>query len=153
MKEFHWKIHVELAQTYDRLGHDQKTKDYLKSSILECPDSIKWKLWLVASRIMVNQGRMDEARLCIERACVEVPPKQVSMALLEYAKYFEIISEPDRAVEIMKQTRNKFKTEWKIQFEAVMLHMRCGLFSEAENMVISSLKMHQATGRLWAVLI
>jgi hypothetical protein len=53
-KEYFWKIHVELAQLFDRLGEDQKTVEYLKSSLQECPESIKWKIWLVSSRIMVN---------------------------------------------------------------------------------------------------
>ena len=57
---------------------------------------------------------MDEARLCIERACLEVPPKQVSTALLEYAKYFEINGEIERAIEIINIVKNKFKNEWKI---------------------------------------
>jgi tetratricopeptide (TPR) repeat protein len=113
-KEFHWKVNIELAQTYDRMGIETKTQEHLRNSILECPDSIKWKVWLVASRIMQNQGMVDEARLCIERACLEVPPKQVSHTLLEYAKYFETIGETDRALEIMIQTKNKFKCEWKI---------------------------------------
>lgn len=41
---------------------------------------------------------MDQARLCLERACLDVPPKQVSTALLEYAKYFEMIGENKRAI-------------------------------------------------------
>lgn len=34
-----------------------------------------------------------------------------------------------------------------------MMHMRCGLFLEAEQIVKESLHLHFATGRLWAVLI
>jgi hypothetical protein len=44
---------------------------------------------------------MDEARLCIERACLEVPEKQVSGALIEYAKYFEMIGEVSKAIKII----------------------------------------------------
>ena len=29
-KEFHWKVAIEAAQTFDRIGHDQKTQEYLK---------------------------------------------------------------------------------------------------------------------------
>lgn len=73
--EFHWKVNIEVAQMYDRIGSSTSTNDYLRYAILESPDNVKWKLWLVSSRIMLNQGMMDEARLCIERACVEVPQK------------------------------------------------------------------------------
>ena len=96
---------------------------------------------------------MEEARLCIERACLDVPPKQVSTSLLEYAKYFEIIGEVDRALEIITSVRLRFKSEWKIQFEVVMMYLRCGLFHQAEELVKDSLQIHSSTGRLWAVLI
>ena len=33
------------------------------------------------------------------------------------------------------------------------MHMRCGYFYEAEQIVRDALKIHFATGRLWAVLI
>lgn len=53
----------------------------------------------------------------------------------------------------MKSTKSKAKGEWKIQFEAVMMYIRCGFFHEAEEIVRESLNTHFATGRLWAVLI
>lgn len=34
-----------------------------------------------------------------------------------------------------------------------MLEVRNGYFKEAEEMVLQSLKIHNATGRLWATLI
>jgi hypothetical protein len=42
---------------------------------------------------MQNQGKMEQARLCIERACLDVPQKQLSNCILEYAKYFEMIGD------------------------------------------------------------
>jgi len=57
---------------------------------------------------------MDEARLCVERGCVEAPQKQQSVALLEYSKYFEMIGEYDRAISIMKDVQNMCKSEWKV---------------------------------------
>jgi hypothetical protein len=53
----------------------------------------------------------------------------------------------------MTQTKKLVKSEWKVYFEAVMLELRNGYFSEAEEMVKSSLQVHNATGRLWATLI
>ena len=43
--------------------------------------------------------------------------------------------------------------EWKIFFEAIMVEIRNGQFAEAEAMVKQSLRVHCATGRLWATLI
>ena len=152
-KDKNYKIDIELAQTFDRLGDDRRSLDYLMSSIRSCQENIKWKIWIVASRIMQNQGQMDQARLCIEKACMDVSAKKVSEALIEYAKYFEMIDEQDRALAIMESTRTKFKGEWKTQFEAVMMYMRCGKLKQAEDSVRDSLKTHFATGRLWSVLI
>jgi hypothetical protein len=53
----------------------------------------------------------------------------------------------------MSSAKRLVKQEWKLYFEAVMLEMRNGYFSDAEEMVKQSLKIHFATGRLWATLI
>jgi len=53
----------------------------------------------------------------------------------------------------MSSAKRLVRGEWKIWFEAVMLEVRNGYFNEAEDMVINSLKVHNATGRLWATLI
>lgn len=84
---------------------------------------------------------------------IEVPQKQQSLALLEYAKFFEMQGDVKRAKQIMQQTKRLVKSEWKVYFEAVMLEVRNGYFTEAEDMVKSSLQIHNATGRLWATLI
>lgn len=61
-QEFHWKIFVELAQTFDRLENESKTYEYINSAILDCPESIKWKIWLVYSRILIQKGEYTQAR-------------------------------------------------------------------------------------------
>lgn len=53
----------------------------------------------------------------------------------------------------MSSAKKLVKGEWKLWFEAVMLEMRNGSFREAEEMVLNSIKVHNATGRLWATLI
>lgn len=53
----------------------------------------------------------------------------------------------------MASAKKLVRGEWKIWFEAVMLEVRNGFFREAEDMVVTSLKVHNATGRLWATLI
>lgn len=62
-------------------------------------------------------------------------------------------SQISRARQIMSSAKKLVRGEWKIWFEAVMLELRNGFFIEAEQMVIDSLKVHNATGRLWATLI
>lgn len=46
-------------------------------------------------------GQYDKAREIIERCCYEVPAKQSSMALIEYAKHFEILGDIERAASIV----------------------------------------------------
>ena len=53
----------------------------------------------------------------------------------------------------MHHTKRLAKAEWKTHFEAVLLQIRCGDFEEAEKLVLNSLQIHFATGRLWATLI
>ena len=84
---------------------------------------------------------------------MEVPSKQVSTALLEYSKYFEMADQPEKAIEIMLRVCNQPNIEWKMYFEAVMMFMRLGKFNDAEVLVKQSLTQYSAKGRLWAVLI
>mmetsp|Transcript_27743 Transcript_27743/g.34478 ORF Transcript_27743/g.34478 Transcript_27743/m.34478 type:complete len:180 (+) Transcript_27743:1345-1884(+) len=152
-KELDWKIYIEAAQTYDRLRDCEQAICFLSNSVHNCPDNIKWKVWLIASRIQFRLGEYERAREIIERCCYEVPSKQMSMAMLEYAKHFEMRGQPQRARQIMQHTKRIAKAEWKTHFEAVLLEVRAGCFEQAENLVHQSLSVHFATGRLWATLI
>ena len=89
-KELDWKIYIEASQTYDRMGEYDKAIGFLSNSIQSCPDNIKWKIWLIAARIQFRLGEYERSREIIERCCYEVPSKQMSMAMLEYAKHFEM---------------------------------------------------------------
>lgn len=96
-KELDWKIYIEAAQTYDRMGEYDKAICFLSNSVQNCPDNIKWKIWLIAARIQFRLGEYERAREIIERCCYEVPSKQMSMAMLEYAKHFEMRGQQQRA--------------------------------------------------------
>lgn len=131
-RELEWKVTVEAAQTYDRLycqpgqsyKYKQETLKFLQQAIKSSPDNLKWKIWLIASRLQLRMGERQAARETIERCCQDVPQKQLSMALLEYAKYFEMVDQVDRARQVMQQTKHLVKSEWKLYFEVVMLEFR-----------------------------
>lgn len=112
-----------------------RTLEYLSNSIVNSPDNLKWKVWLIASRIEYKLGNKRKARSLIERCCNEVPSKQISVALLDYSKFFEMEGEVGRARSIMNSAKKLVKQEWKLFFEAVMLEMRNGYFIEAEELV------------------
>lgn len=73
----------------------------MTNSILSCPENIKWKVWLLASRLLMKMGETQQSREVIERSCFETPHKQMPFSLIEYAKHFEIRGEIARAREIM----------------------------------------------------
>ena len=50
------------------------------------------------------------------------------MAMLEYAKHFELKGDLKRARSIMVHTKRICKSEWKTHFETVMLEIRSGNF-------------------------
>ena len=50
--------------------------------------------------------------------------KQISTALLDYAKYFELIGDKKRALKIMTRIRQQGNVEWKVQFDAVVM-LKC----------------------------
>jgi len=152
-RELDWKVYVEAAQTYDRMGECEKAIAFLFNAIQFAPDNIKWKIWLIASRIQFRIGELERSREIIERCCYDVPSKQLSLAMLEYAKHFELRGELERARQIMIHTKRLAKSEWKTHFETVMLEIRSGNFEIAERAVTESLSTHFATGRLWATLI
>jgi len=72
-RELEWKIYVEAAQTYERLDKCEKAIGFLVNAIQLSPDNIKWKIWLIASRIQFKIGDSDRAREIIERCCYDVP--------------------------------------------------------------------------------
>ena len=89
-RELEWKIYIEAAQTYERLNECDKAIGFLTNAIQFSPDNIKWKIWLIASRIQLKLGEPEKAREIIERCCYDVPSKQIAMSLQEYAKHFEM---------------------------------------------------------------
>ena len=138
---------------FERAGELHKAAGLITNSVLCCPENIKWKVWLLATRLLMKMGEIGKSRHAIERSCFETPSKQLPLALIEYAKHFEMLGQIGRARELMEQAKNLSKGEWKTQFEAVMLEVRAGQFSVAEQMVQESLETYFAKGRLWATLI
>lgn len=49
-RELSWKVYIEAAQVYERLNDVEATQDFLQNSVLNSPDNLKWKVWLIASR-------------------------------------------------------------------------------------------------------
>jgi hypothetical protein len=74
-RELNWKIYIEASQTYERIRDKEASLDYLANAIMNSPDNLKWKIWLIASRIEFKLGNPLQAKRLIERCCHEVPSK------------------------------------------------------------------------------
>jgi hypothetical protein len=72
-KELSWKIYIEASQTYERLNDRDATVEFLSSSVLNSPENLKWKVWLIASRVEYKLGNKMNCKKLIERCCLEVP--------------------------------------------------------------------------------
>jgi len=68
-RELSWKIYIEAAQTFERIKDTKATLSFLASAILNSPDNLKWKVWLIASRIEYKIGNVQQAKKLIQRCC------------------------------------------------------------------------------------
>lgn len=41
---------------YERTGQFKKAVGFVTNSVLSCPENIKWKIWLLASRLLMRMG-------------------------------------------------------------------------------------------------
>ena len=147
------KLYLEAAQYQDKKENTELARRYLKEAAVTSTNSHKWKVWLIGSRIEARIGSLTSAKSLIERSLVEIPTKKQSIALLEYAKYFELQGDIKTTIKILAHARKSIKNDWKVFFESVLTYLRNGLFAQAEVLVKDSLKRHFVTGRLWATLI
>lgn len=72
-RELNWKIYIEAAQAYERLRDKGAASDFLSNAIINSPDNLKWKVWLIASRNEYKLGNHNQAKILIEKCCTEVP--------------------------------------------------------------------------------
>lgn len=60
---------------FERTGQLKKAVGFVTNSVLSCPENIKWKIWLLASRLLMKMGETQQSREVIERSCFETPVK------------------------------------------------------------------------------
>ena len=152
-QELRPKLYLEVAQYQEKVEDITNARKYLKDAVFNCTSKLRWRVWIIGARIEARIGNKDSAKMLIERALLEIPPKKQSIAFLEYAKFYELIGNMNKSQKILCFARKSVETDWKIFFESVLTYLRNGNFDEAEKLVKISLKKHSVTGRLWATLI
>ena len=55
-RELSWKVYIEAAQTFERIRDRIAASDFLSNAIMNSPDNLKWKVWLIASRTEYKLG-------------------------------------------------------------------------------------------------
>lgn len=151
--ELVWKVHFEAAGQEERAGDWAASRKQLVRSLNLCPKNLRWKAWLQGARMELRCGRTDVARLLLNRAMRVVPKKMRAVVLLECSRLEEFTGHTDAARAILKRAKSETRHEWKVFLEAVLLEARAGLLGKAVTEARQALKVHGATGRLWAVLI
>ncbi|KAH3765355.1 Pre-mRNA-splicing factor CLF1 [Pelomyxa schiedti] len=152
-KELVWKIYFEAAQIEDRAGNIDKARDMYVRAVYTCPENLLWKVWLGGARTELGVDGVLVARMLVRRALQEVPLKMRPTVLLDKSRLEEYAGDIEAARGILFNARKESSHEWKVFLESVLLEIRAGNIPGAILAVKEALKIHTATGRLWAVFI
>ena len=165
-KELVWKVHLEAAHMHERAALQQRALDHpmfhdlleparrrLALTVLTCPNSLRWKVWLAAARLELCIGNERRARALLQRAHSVVPDKGRSSTILEFARLEEFTGDVDLARAILCKGRLEYGHDWKVWLESVLLEIRDRRFARAIEICVGALEIHGGTGRLWACLV
>lgn len=155
-QELAWKVHFELAQAEERLGKYNRARDAYADSIRACPHHLRWKVWLSGARMELLSGdtkRIPIARALLSRALNDVPKKMRCVVHLEQSRMHEFVDDLPAARAVLRAAQAETPLDWKLFYESVMLELRAGRIDAAIAETKAALKMHNDSGRLWAILI
>jgi tetratricopeptide (TPR) repeat protein len=152
-KELVWKVYFEGGQIEERQWNLVAAREFYEKSAQQALVTLRWKVWMAWARLELMDDNEEAAKSFLDKALREVPAKTKSVILLECTRVEEYFKKLDKAREYIMQAQNEAKHEWKVFLEAVLLEMRCGNIQRAIHQVQEALKVHQRTGRLWALLI
>ncbi len=180
-KELIWKIFFELAQSEERaceivsivkfhtsvtvpsatnkqLSHYRdelfgKVRLLMSNSVLSCPNNLRWKVWLLASRIEVSSGHLSKARKCLLQALREAPAKSKGQIYLECSRSEEYGNNLISARNTLTRACEDIKSEWKLPLELIQLEMRNDSVERAVKSVQNAVVRHPGAGRIWVLYI
>lgn len=176
-KELLWKVHLEAAQIQERAAllsvalasgnvlrcsplrwlpvcnELTASRKYFARAVLACPPNLSWKVWLAGGRMELNAGRDNIARKFFEKAFEQVPEKNKANVFLECSRLEDFEGNTELGRAILWKARQDCPVEWKVYLESVMLEIRAGRREKAIEIAQLALKVHNGTGRLWAVLV
>jgi len=172
--ELKWKVHFEVAQIEERaaelaaVGVHRRTGLYLAlardsllkrarvayvRSFLDCPNILRWKVWLAGSRLELSAGRIEEVYKLLKLAFAAVPDKSLAHVYLEASRVEEYLGKIDIARKLLRKARGEVRGEWKVYLESILIEARTGDLRGAVAEAEQALAVHPGTGRLWAILV
>eukprot|EP01038_Epipyxis_sp_PR26KG_P011499 gene11499-15404_t len=165
-KELTWKVYFEFSQAEERaaeiasIGMSKKTDLSLKQcrnllleearislvkSLLVCPENLRWKIFLVGSRLEAGVGAIDKARYLLCRAFAEVPQKSKFNVYLELSRLEEYIGDIELARNILYKARQEVKSQWKVFLESILLEARAA----KEKIIRQAIAEVPKSGEVW----
>jgi hypothetical protein len=65
-----------MAEIFQRLGDLKSVRSYLKEATYMCPENLRWKIWMMGSRIEAHLGEAKSAENLVLQCVKEIPEKQ-----------------------------------------------------------------------------
>jgi la-related protein 1 len=152
-KELLWKIFLDFSVYLYERNDLLSARIILKRSILAAPDHLRWKAWIMASRVEVKSENFEKALNILENCLLEVPTKQKPQVLIEKAQVFELFGDFSAAEETMKEAWVRSGKDWKVCLEQISMKLRLARYSEIRSVLKEALALNPFTGRLWASLV
>lgn len=148
-----WKIYLEIAGTAERKNSLNKSKGYITKAIMGCPENVKWKCFVLGSRLELKGNCPGKAKKLVNHYLHTQNEKQKYHLLIESSKIAEFQGDLSSTVMYFEQTRDYMRTEWKAYLEYIQMLIRNGYFEQALDVAKESLYYHNLAGRLWASMI
>lgn len=109
-----WKIYLEIAGIAERKSNVQKSKAYITKAIMGCPENVKWKCFVLGSRLELKDNYPIKAKKLVNHYLQTQNEKQKYHLLIESSKIAEFQGDIASTVMYFEHTRDYMRAEWKV---------------------------------------
>jgi hypothetical protein len=148
-----WKIYLEIAGIAERKNNVGRSKGYITKAIMGCPENVKWKCFVLGSRLELKGNYPQKAKRMVNHYLQTQNEKQKYHLLIESSKIAEYQGDVVSTVGFFEQTRDYMRAEWKAYLEYIHMLIRNHQYEQALDVVKEALYYHNLAGRLWASMI
>ncbi len=148
-----WKIYLEIAGIAERKNNVKKSKCFITKAIMGCPENVKWKCFVLGSRLELKDNYPEKAKKLVNHYLQTQNEKQKYHLLIESSKISEFQDDIPRTIMYFENTRDYMRSEWKAYLEYIHMLIRNHQYEQALEVAKESLYYHNLAGRLWASMI